>query len=789
MQKNQLKKLFFAIAIYYALYLTAIGFQSSFWSDILSPIGPLVACLLIFDTYRKLDHDKIIHYNWIFFCLACLWWVLADTLWAVNALFLHENPEFFESILLFYVGTNAFLFIGLINHLIFSFRKWNFIQLIVDSLAITATAVFFFWVVFMGKDFHMLFAILEEGWMTTTTIFVDITALIGIMIWYYSIRSGKIPLFLRILSLSLIAFYLTDLVYYYLEISGKYVPNSMIDAIYVLSFLGLALGAKMQPIKKTSFFSSRLSYSNLGTHRKSLLLLLAPTIVALINGFVLSDTLIFLFIILIYEALTIYIQQSIREHALNLDLEDLVSERTKELVEKNKQLDFLSNQDIVTNLFNRRYFTEHLREMISTLQTGETLALLYIDVDRFKTINDTYGHDVGDEVLIKIAKRIEGIKPDSALLSRFGGDEFVLALHTNYGYQKMELLAQIIIEECSAAIHVGHYSFRLSVSIGIAIYPLDAGSSEMLIKNADMAMYQAKRQSHKNYLSFNEELNQKIQRKNTIEILLKQADFDKEFTLYFQPQFQVPETKLVGMEALLRWKPPGLDFISPSEFIPIAEEMDYIIPIGDWVMKKAIRQINTWNRNYHSNLKMGINVSAKQLYQTGFIKEMQVFMRKYGVAPEWVDIELTEGVAMDPGSHIFDVTRHFKRAGVSISIDDFGTGYSSLANLKLFPFDRIKIAKPLINAITADDYDLYITKYTVLLAKSLGIKTIAEGVETKAQFDVLCDLGCEEIQGFYLGKPVPAKDFEESFLLPHSPAIELTETQENPILSYEESLS
>jgi len=757
------------IVFYFLIYLTATFFQSVFWGDILSPFGTFLAAFLIYRSSRNPRYSSLFQRSWLFFSGACLFWTAADLVWAYMELVLHQSPEKQIFPHLIYYGANLLLLAGISMQLVWGFRKWNAIQLAIDSIAVTFSIAFFFWIVILDRSFSPFQNLHGLGMVATVTVLTNIAAFTGIATWLYSVRNSKILLGRLLLAGFLSLFYLVDLYWFYLFLNDKYQPNSMVDAIYIAAFLGVALSAHFFEIEKRQrLLHEREKYSNIGTGRKSRLLLLIPLLAATINGFRVAEFLWFLLVYLVYETMTTYVQRSVQERAQNKILEQHILERTKELVEKNQQLDFLSNHDIVTELFNRRYFCEELHSMLENIQTGEALALLYIDIDRFKTINDTYGHHAGDQVLMEISRRIDSKKPERAMLARFGGDEFVLAAYTNYGYQDMELLARDIIEECNHVIYVGNYSFQLTVSIGIAIYPLDAGSEDTLLQNADMAMYQAKYLGYNRILSFNQELNERIMRKNSIELLLKQADFEKEFTLYYQPQFSVPEKTLLGMEALLRWKPKGGNFISPAEFIPIAEEMDYIIPIGDWVIKKAIRQIDKWNKQYQSNLKMGINVSPKQLDQIGFIRGIQTFLRKYDVDPAWVDIELTEGVAMERGSHITEITRHLRNAGVSISIDDFGTGYSSLTNLKLFPFERIKIAKPLIDSITSDDYDLQITKFTIQLAKSIGIRTIAEGVETAEQFQVLADLGCEEVQGYYLGHPIPAEEFERLFLDPQN---------------------
>jgi diguanylate cyclase (GGDEF)-like protein len=601
---------------------------------------------------------------------------------------------------------------------------------------------------------------------------LDVSIFIVMAVLYFSIRSGKIPKYIGITAGAILLYVLTDICWMYLYYKNLYIPNSLIDVLYLASLLGIAAGAKLKAVSNIESPSLQESESsNVGFKHKGFLLLIYPVLVLIFKGLVFTDLLVFVFIILVHKWLSAYIQVAIkneqllkREKDLNVDLESRISERMKDIVEKNEKLDFLSNHDMLTILYNRRYFIRGLEEMILQVAPNETLALLFLDIDRFKTINDTYGHHVGDQILIVISQRLQNLELQNSLLARLGGDEFVLAFHSNYGYQKTEEIAQQIIRYCKEVIIIERYSFHITVSMGISIYPFDAQDCETLMKNADIAMYQAKKQGYNKYVSFNEQLNNVIRRKNEIEILLKDTDLDKEFELFYQPQFSIPEKKLIGMEALLRWNKPGKGVILPGEFISIAEETDDIIPIGNWVMKKAIGQIANWNNSYGLKLKMGINVSPKQMDQTVFISKLKSAMEDFLIKPEWLDVEITEGVAIEGEYKIAEIAKQFKNIGVSISIDDFGTGYSSLSRLKNIPFDRIKIAKPLIDAITTNSYDMEIIKHTISLAKSIGIKTIAEGVELQDQFDLLVDLGCEEIQGYILGKPMPALEFEKTFI-------------------------
>jgi len=763
------------IGIYFIFYFISTISNNEFWGNILSPIGALLSFVIILHTYFKSDRTQNIQKSWIFLALSCFSWAVADILWVIYEPVFHQNPENSDLIAGFYLGTNVLLFIAILIYAGYKTRRWNAIQLIVDSIAIAASCIFLFWILFLDKNIKTFDLISNGGWINTLTVICDVVASVGIIIWFCSVREGEIPVSVRFVAGSALLYFIVDILWIYEDAREIYISNSVIDAVYMASLLGISLGARMQTVSPKALDLPDTGYSNVsmkqGTKLKGLVILCAPILTIILKGFILKDLLIFLFIILIYQLLTVYIQASIRNQqllikvqGLNYELENRIAVRTKELEEKNKQLDFLSNQDTLTSLYNRRYFLHAIEETFSKMVPNETLALLFVDLDRFKTINDIYGHDVGDKILVEVSKRLQEMNLQNAFLARLGGDEFVLAFHSAYKYQDMERIARQIIDTCSKVIEIGRYCFRLTLSIGISIYPLDAKDINMLLKNADMAMYQAKKIGYNRFVSFNQQIKEIIQRKNEIEMMLKQVDFDKEFDLFYQPQFCIPDKKLIGMEALLRWNSPQKGFIPPDEFIPIAEETDDIIAIGDWVIKKAVRQIENWNRVYGLELKVAINVSPKQFEQTNFSGELQCFMKYCSVIPKWVDIEITESVAMGGKYQMSEIAEQLKNEGVSISIDDFGTGYSSLSYLKLFPFDRIKIAQPLIDAITIDNYDLNITKFIINLAKSIGIKTIAEGVETKEQFDLLTELGCEQIQGFYLGKPVPNTEFEELFL-------------------------
>jgi EAL domain-containing protein (putative c-di-GMP-specific phosphodiesterase class I) len=260
------------------------------------------------------------------------------------------------------------------------------------------------------------------------------------------------------------------------------------------------------------------------------------------------------------------------------------------------------------------------------------------------------------------------------------------------------------------------------------------------------------------------DISESIQRKRMIANCLKKADYNRDLSLNFQPVFRIDEMKLIGMEALLRWTCPDSGSVSPAEFIPIAEQENLIIPIGNWVIENAVRQIAKWNTAYHTQLRIGINFSPKQFDQESSFAVLDASIKQYQAASEWIDIEITEGVALDFENSSEKIKKHLKNKGVTISIDDFGTGYSSMGYLSILSFDTLKIAKELIDKITFDESSRKIVTSIIMLAKSLELKTLAEGVETKEQFDLLLELGCDQIQGYYLGKPVSAEEFETRYL-------------------------
>ena len=779
MKKTSIIAALILMSLFFTAYLMAVLLQPDNWADILSPINAFLAGTVLFIAFYRSNRKVKISYGLLFFSLACFCWALADTLWAINTLALAVDPSEIVLVTFFYVLTNIFLGAGVLLYAIDQFKRWNIAKLLLDIVVFSFAAILLIWILFFNRS-NEIFAILTvEGTFSVISIVTDILIYIGMVIWYLSIRGGRIPPVVRFVSSGIFLFVLTDLYYYYIAYNNIYVVNSLIDAVYLFSLLIVAGGG----LVNLSFdypqihLSPDLS-SNTGKRSKEIFILLCPLLVILVRGFVLAEFLVFISLTVVYMALNSYLQNSIKneellkkELALNTELESIIAARTlelhqvnDELVKKNDALSYLSNMDTLTNLYNRRYFLNYLDDSIAKINDHQTLTLFYMDLDRFKLINDTYGHHMGDRVLLEISRRLEQSADGNATIARMGGDEFVLAA-TGFADNAAAIeMAKTIILNCSQELFINGYVFYPALCIGISIYPHDAEDAEALIKNADIALYHAKSLGINKFAGYDSLIHDKNQKRNEIELFLRRADFFKDLRLYYQPQFSIPDRKLAGVEALIRWVSADNEIMTPQEFINIAEETDHINEIGLWVLKEAVTQIVDWNTRFQQNLRMGINISPKQLNSTNLLTELNLLAQNQAFNPQWLDIELTENIAMDGEYRMSQIFKLFKSIGLSVSIDDFGTGYSSISYLKHFTIDRIKIAKPLIDSIVTSNKDRQIVQAIVLLAKTIGIQTIAEGVETSEQLDTLAEIGCEQIQGFYLGKPVPADQFEHLFL-------------------------
>lgn len=433
----------------------------------------------------------------------------------------------------------------------------------------------------------------------------------------------------------------------------------------------------------------------------------------------------------------------------------------------------LAYYDLVTGLPNRGMFLERLHQSLSHAQRDrEKVNLIFLDLDNFKDINDTQGHDVGDKLLRSVAVRLSGCMRDSDILARLGGDEFVVVCPSASNQENVAAVIQRIQANFMAPFEIEGRQLYTSASIGIAVYPDDSLDASTLFRCADTAMYQAKNEGKSQFRFFSAELNEKILERVALENSLRQGLEKQEFFLHFQPLWDVKTSRMAGVEVLLRWQSSEFGLMQPALFISLLEDVGLINSVGEWVLRSACLKMREWADTEHRNLKMAVNISGKQMKHPKFIEMLTAIIRETGVDPRNLELEFTESVLMENVEKTIETFRRLKVMGIQLSIDDFGTGYSSLNYLKHFPVDRIKIDKSFVADVNDNGSDAAIIEAIVAMAQSLNLRVVAEGVENSDQLHSLTRLGCDEVQGFYLALPMHAGELAESLGKKHGKSCE-----------------
>ncbi len=431
-------------------------------------------------------------------------------------------------------------------------------------------------------------------------------------------------------------------------------------------------------------------------------------------------------------------------------IEEDITERKK----SEDRIHYLANFDSLTGLPNRNQLEENAKFALSFVKRNQgNLAVMFVDLDHFKDINDTLGHSVGDALLIEVAKDLKSLMREEDTVSRFSGDEFIVLL-PGTDASGAEQVAQKLMNIIAKPFLIGTYELSITASIGIALYPDDGVNLETLSRSADSAMYRAKEDGRDNYRFFMEEMQVRSSRNLQLNNALRHALKLGQLYLHYQPQVCINDGHIIGVEALLRWQHPELGSVSPSEFIPIAEDNGLILPIGEWILRTAIRQAKSWIDSGLPPIVMAINLSAVQFRHPSIGDLITDILNEMDLPPQYLEVELTEGVAMHDPQAVITIMNNLHERGIRMSIDDFGTGYSSLSYLKKFKVYKLKIDQSFVRDISTDSEDKAIVAAIINMAHSLGLKTIAEGVETAEQLEYLRDQGCDEIQGYYFSRPV-----------------------------------
>lgn len=422
--------------------------------------------------------------------------------------------------------------------------------------------------------------------------------------------------------------------------------------------------------------------------------------------------------------------------------------------ERNDDIDFL------TKLYNRAYF---IRSIDKLVKAKKRFSVFNIDLNNFKSINDIYGHDLGDVVLTEIGKRFKAIDNNKAIFARFGGDEFAV-LFKDVKSDKINELGNQINGALEPLLVVSESEFHITASIGVARYPIDSTEPKDLLKLADIAMYHAKKSSLLGHFLISDELSKELKKRIKIGELLKQMDMDDDLELEYHPRFDFKSGEILGVEALVRWHHKELGIIEPADFIPIAEEMDIVKDITRWVFINSLHQIKTWNETYGKDLVMSINVSNSCIHNRIFFKNLKFMLDNFKIKPQWLAVELTELSLSASPIYMKELLVLINELGVQTYLDDFGTGCTSLSNLKAFKVGKIKIDNEYIHALSVDSEKRAIVTSMILLAHGMGMKAIAEGVENEKQYKILKELGCDSFHGFLKEKPLSASEFEYRYL-------------------------
>lgn len=432
-----------------------------------------------------------------------------------------------------------------------------------------------------------------------------------------------------------------------------------------------------------------------------------------------------------------------------------------ERIESQERLHYLAHHDVLTDLPNRLLFLERLSHALTRAQRSKnTCAVLFLDLDRFKKINDTLGHDAGDHLLQAVAERLKNVVRDGDTIARIGGDEFIVLLEDIKAPEDVGSISRKILHKISRPFSINHQKLYTSTSIGISLFPADGTDAHTLLKNADAAMYRAKDRGRNNYQFYSADLGAKALKYFALENDLHNALEREEFVLYFQPQMDLKNGNITGVEALIRWNHPESGLVSPAEFIPLLEDTGLIVPVGEWVLTAACEQVKEWQNAGIDIKRLAVNISSRQIEDRQFLQTVESVLKNTKMDPKMLEFEITESLLMSHAEQTLQTIRELSDMGIRLAIDDFGTGYSSLSYLKRFPIDTLKIDQSFVHDITTDTEDAAIIKAILAMSRSLNIDVVAEGVETREQEAFLKAHGCDYVQGYLYARPAPSDVIE-----------------------------
>ena len=754
-----------------ALYSLTTILQWEHTSNMLSALNALVAFMLTFVafTIRRETTSRS-----VFFLLAAfssMAWCIADIGWAILENLGFEPIEN-QVLWVIYAIPNVLLSIGAIVLIVPQINKWSIGQLVTDLFTTILLASFFMWEVFFEKKLPFVMNMIQLDFTSVASILLDLSILISVVAWLFGMLRTRLPQYLRLVVLGICIYALSDLVYYHQIIHDSYSTTGIINLCYGVAFYCIGIGAVLW-IRDTRRGVKYVPLTNVGNRFRSLAIATIPVLMLLLQiidpakrPVDLTMAILAALVITLNWWVTRYIQLSVENARLlqqvqshNLFLEHVVSKQSVELIDA-------QNKDSMTYLLTRRYFMQLLDTKIQEHHNPITGCILIMDIDRLNAVNLAYSFDAGDFVVTECAKRLQKWNaPYQNLLARMGGGEFGMYCAGEYNNHKLISVCHEIQAMMHEPFHYQNESIVITVSIGVAVLNSAMDSASMIVQNAELALEHAKSQGYSQLYLLDAKIYESAKHSSRIDLLLRQSFAHQEFELFYQPQFTLPGHQLVGAESLLRWKNNELGYTPPSLFIPLAEQTGLIRPLGKWVLEQAIAQTLQWNREYDKALRIGINISPVQLTDEGFAETVAQCLQQSGINPEWLEIEITESIMLKPSESLFQAFMRLRELGLSIAIDDFGAGHASFGYLSTYPFQKVKIDKTLIDNVSFDNINgMHVVKSIIDMSRTIGIQTIAEGVEDEEQLVLLERLGCNQIQGYVWGRPVRSQDFEKLYL-------------------------
>ncbi|MDG5473157.1 DUF4084 domain-containing protein [Jeotgalibacillus sp. ET6] len=773
------KHFIYFIALYILFYYSLIVFFQSnrevmtFFGSILQVIAPLVAGAMIFKQFLLLKGDRIRIY-WLLASIAALSYGFGTFIFRYNLVVYDLTTSTIYYDILWYLSILSFI------------SALVFIMSLTKNTAKTiqyAFDIFIVMVVATSISWHFLIDPLFSLSTGGAEVFTFISYLVGILLMLFAILSiyySQDTVFpKKVFAINILGFtvlLLANISFLYIMINYGYAADNFSDPLWPLSMLLFGLGSLYnQKSDKKMVETDEKSMERSGENSLTIKLILPYLSVVIIFVFMIFQgvlefnsivigSIISTLLIIIRQIFTLIQNRDflIQSQKLNKKLEIIVADRTKELHVKNQELEesmreveYIAYHDSLTSLPNRRYFEEAVEKaMKESLSSDNGLAILFIDLDRFKFINDTLGHHIGDLLLKHVARSLKEIVGDQHIVSRQGGDEFMILLCST-SREEAGQTAEKIVKELENPISINGNELFITSSIGITLYPQHGSNADTLIKRADTSMYSAKDQGKNRYQFFNASMDEQILLKTNLENGLRRAIELDELSVAYQPKMELRSKGIIGAEALLRWKHKKYGSISPSTFIPLAEETGLIVKLGDWILNEACLQLKKWHLAGMNQFSVSVNVSTIQFLQKDFVEKVENVLIQADLEPKFLELEITESTMMDIKLVVAKLEK-LRSLGINISVDDFGSGYSSLSHLKNLPIDILKIDKTFIDDIENNRSNAAIVSTILNLARNLSLTVIAEGVENEKQYEILSEKGCDQIQGYFLSKPLPA---------------------------------